>query len=398
MRAAEVSISLLSHAPVWCKVGLFPASLAGGVSGVVNVTADPGVLSHGYYYANLTIVTSAGNAVVPITFFIAADSSITLNPSGIQLTMTAGGAAAVPDTSFLVNVPGTSTLAWTATVLPGAPWLKLGMASGTSTGVLPSTVSYSIDQIAAAGLAPQAYYGTIRVVAPGAVNSPQDFQVVLNVTAATEKAKPAPTPAGLLFISSGTATAPPQTVNVFASSVPVVNYQASVATDDGKPWLAVTPLTGSTSVASPAKTSVTVSPAGLAPGIYHGTVSFSFSAAAVPGVNVTLLVQAAVPASAARPAGLRPLLEASAADARSAVMYCDAAGPHANGPCEQFRRSGFMADAPRNPAGRDCGAPVTTGQITATFSNGDAPLIMRLADTASGRYSGTWTPHLRDRR
>src|SRR5262249_15383500 len=40
----------------------------------------------------------------------------------------------------------------------------------------------------------------------------------------------------------------------------------------------------------------------------------------------------------------------------------------------------------------DCGGTVTNGQIVATFSNGDAPLSLALADRAAGLYSGTWTP------
>jgi uncharacterized protein (TIGR03437 family) len=40
----------------------------------------------------------------------------------------------------------------------------------------------------------------------------------------------------------------------------------------------------------------------------------------------------------------------------------------------------------------DCGQPVTTGQVVATFSNGDSPLILPAADTTTGTYTTTWTP------
>jgi len=38
----------------------------------------------------------------------------------------------------------------------------------------------------------------------------------------------------------------------------------------------------------------------------------------------------------------------------------------------------------------NCGAPLRTGAVTASFSNGDSPLA--LIGTSSGRWSGTWTP------
>jgi uncharacterized protein (TIGR03437 family) len=40
----------------------------------------------------------------------------------------------------------------------------------------------------------------------------------------------------------------------------------------------------------------------------------------------------------------------------------------------------------------NCGNPVTNGQVVATFSNGDPPLSLTLANASTGRYSGTWTP------
>src|SRR5262249_4700887 len=39
----------------------------------------------------------------------------------------------------------------------------------------------------------------------------------------------------------------------------------------------------------------------------------------------------------------------------------------------------------------DCGAPMTSGSVITSFSNGDEPLS--LASLKDGRWSGTWTPH-----
>src|SRR6201999_751953 len=40
----------------------------------------------------------------------------------------------------------------------------------------------------------------------------------------------------------------------------------------------------------------------------------------------------------------------------------------------------------------DCGNSIVNGQVVATFSNGDPPLPLALADMNSGLYAGTWTP------
>jgi len=40
----------------------------------------------------------------------------------------------------------------------------------------------------------------------------------------------------------------------------------------------------------------------------------------------------------------------------------------------------------------DCGSVVNNGQIVATFSNGDPPLALALANPSQGLYSGTWSP------
>ena len=254
--------------------------------------------------------------------------------------------------------------------------------SGTSTGNTPGAVNFSINQAAAAALTPQAYYGTIRVTATGAVNSPQDFQVVLNVTAANAPQTPNPTPAGLIFITSGTTPAP-QIDQVFASSVTAVPYQASAQTVSGGAWLSVSPATGMTSASSPAQTSVSVNPAGLAAGVYHGTVSYSLAAAAVPTVNVTLVVETSGQSAAGR-TGFGP--EASTACTPTQII------PTQTALVNDFAAPASWPTPLQIQLNDNCGNAVGNGQVVTTFSNGDPPLALNLANAASGLYSGTWTP------
>jgi uncharacterized protein (TIGR03437 family) len=40
----------------------------------------------------------------------------------------------------------------------------------------------------------------------------------------------------------------------------------------------------------------------------------------------------------------------------------------------------------------NCGNPIVNGSVVASFSNGDSPLALQLANAATGLYSATWTP------
>ncbi|HVW87632.1 MAG TPA: hypothetical protein VHB50_23255, partial [Bryobacteraceae bacterium] len=271
-------------------------------------------------------------------------------------------------------------------VAPGANWLVLGSANGSSTGAAPGSVNFSIDAGAAAALAPGAYYGTIRVTSGDVVNSPQDFEVVLNVVPATEPARPDPQPAGLVFISaSGASSLPPQAVTVFASSTNSVLYQASAATSDGQAWLSVSPATGSTSASLPAQSNISVNLANLPPGVYQGGVSFAFSSAAVRTVNVTLIVQ---PQPGTTPQVAAPRLISHAAPACTPTMLV----PTQTGLVNNFAQPVAWPTPLSIQLFNDCGIAVPDGQVVATFSNGDPPLPLTMADRSSGIYSGTWTP------
>ena len=385
-----LTITSVTCGQPFCVAGAAPGPLGGGATATINIQANPAGLSAGYYVTAVTIVSSAGTITVPVTFFIAAGSSLTLNPSGIQLVMPAGGVAANPDTSFLVDVTGgasaTSSVAFTAALLPGAPWLNLGTTSGSSTGNTPGAVFFSINRAAAAALTPQVYYGTIRVTSADAVNSPKDFQVVLNVTAVNAPQTPNPTPAGLIFISSSGSTPPAQVDQVFVSSAAPVPYQASASTTSGGSWLSVSPATGTTSASSPAQTSVSVNPAGLASGVYRGSVSYSLAAAAVPAVNVTLVVKAGASPS------LRTGQSGPGLDPHATTCTPTQIIPTQTLLVNNFAQSTSWPTPLEIQLSNDCGNAVTNGQVVATFSNGDPPLVLSVENSTSGLYAGTWTP------
>jgi uncharacterized protein (TIGR03437 family) len=385
----SLAIASVACEASWCTVGAFPAALAGGSTVQVNVTADPTTLSAGFYRTALDIVTSAGSASVPATFFISQTASVVLAPSGVQFTMPAGGSPGNPNGSFLVGAAG-GTLSWTAAVLPGATWLTLNTPSGTASDSQPGSVSFSVNG-AAASLSAQAHYATIEVTAPGALDSPQDFQVVLNVTPPAVSSAPDPEPAGLLFLTAVGGSPAPQPVTIYSDSTTPVNYRVSVDKRTGS-WLSVDPSLGAMSSSSPGKSTMSVNTAGLAAGVYHTGVTYaSVPPTGVRTVNVTLIVQ---------PAGLSSA-GSSLSDVnprQSSPLAGPACTPSALVPTQTGLVDNFSVPAswPTPLAivlANNCGSPVTNGQVTATFTNGDSPLPLSLVNAATGLYSATWTPH-----
>jgi uncharacterized protein (TIGR03437 family) len=377
--------SLSCEAP-WCTAGPAPSSLGGGASAAIPVTVNPGLLSPGFYRTQVDITTSAGQGSVPVTLFISANATMTLFPAGEQFSQPAGGAPGNPNRSFLVSVNSSRPVNFSAAVLPGASWLLAGTAAGVSAPTQPGTVSFSIDPAVASTLAVGAYYGEIAIASADASNSPQDFEVVLNVTPTVTPVTPDPEPGGLLFIATtGGSALPPQTVTVYSGSAEPLTFQASAATTSGGGWLSVTPATGSASQSSPGVTTVSVDTSKLSgAGVYQGGVTYSLSATAVRTVNVTLIVSGgATSTSSAVPANALP--RASGCTPSKLV------------PAQTGLVQSFFA-----PAGwptplavllfDDCGSVVNNGQIVATFSNGDPPLALPLANSSQGLYSGTWSP------
>jgi uncharacterized protein (TIGR03437 family) len=380
--------SVSCEAP-WCATGPAPSSLGGGASAAIPVTVNPSLVSPGFYRTQVDITTSAGQGSVPVTLFIAANATMTLAPAGEQFNQLAGSSPGNPNGSFLVSVNNSNPVNFSAAVLPGASWLVVGTPAGTSASTQPGTVSYSIDPAVAGTLAVGAYYGEIEITSSDVSNSPQDFEVVLNVSPAAARVVPDPEPGGLLFITTVGGVLPPQTVTVYSDSVQPLTFQASAATANGGGWLSVTPATGTASLSSPGVTMVSVDASKLTGGVYQGGVSYSLSATAVRTVNVTLIVTSAG--------------SGSGGSSGSSILSGQAL-PRASG-CTPSRLVPAQTGLVQNffaPAGwptplavllfDDCGSVVNNGQIVATFSNGDPPLALPLVNPGLGLYSGTWSP------
>ncbi len=205
-------ITSAAAADSWLTVSGVPSSVPAGSPVNITLTANPAGLAPGFYLTTVTIVSTGGAITLPVSLNIAQAPSITLSTTGAQFQSTLGSAPGNPTGSFQVGVTGGASLSFSASVQPGASWLLLSpaSASGTVSSGSTATINYSIDPVAAAALTPaQAFYGTIQITASGVTNSPQDYEVVLNVSPASTLPAPDPEPAGLVFHSVfGAAAAP----------------------------------------------------------------------------------------------------------------------------------------------------------------------------------------------
>ena len=263
---------------------------------------------------------------------------------------------------------------WTATLLPGANWLTLNTPSGTSTSAAPGSVSFSINATAAT-LAAQAYYGTDS----DRLGRRHRFAAELPRGAERQlrrplRCSPIPSRPVFVFICERTGALPPQTVQVLPVRPAPVTYQAS----SDSAWLAVCPRPVPLRPPSPALSSVSVSLTGLKAGVYRGNVSYALSGAAVRSVNVTLIIEAGAVPSLQRP-------KATCAPSQLVPTQTGLANNFAQPTSWPTPLAVLLVD--------DCGQPVASGQVVATFSNGDPPLALSAGDSAgSGIYAGTWTP------
>jgi uncharacterized protein (TIGR03437 family) len=383
----SIGIGSISCGASWCRVGAPPGTILAGQISLTDITADPSNLTAGYYSTTITIIGSTGTTVIPVTFLITPYETISLAPSAVHVDLQPPGEVLNGGAfSFLVAVHGNQAVNWAAALLPGAPWLKLNTASGTSTAAQPGQVNFTIDTAAASAGGVKLYYATIRVSADGVADSPLDFQVVLNVVGPNARPRPLPTPVGLLFTATaGSASPPPQTVFLPTSAAGVLSFQASTATSDGGNWLSVSPQTGAFSSTDTGRTSVAVKTDGLAPGIYLGTVAYAYHFFGIRTVTVTLVLQ---PATAPHPSALPQ----SAAQACSPTKLV----PVQTGLVTNFSSPAAWPTPLFVQLFDDCADAVVNGQVTVTFSNGDPPLTMALTDATDGVYSATWTPRHTD--
>ncbi len=150
------------------------------------VVAPP--LGTGIYNGTLRF-TSAGaipaQIDVAVTLNVTAPPVLSVNPTVLNFTATAGSTNPTPQT-FQITNSGVGVLNWTIDQ-PAASWIRVsttpcsGTYNATISGGAPSTVNACIDVNAPVILDPGSYTANVTVNAPAALQSPKTVTVNLNV-------------------------------------------------------------------------------------------------------------------------------------------------------------------------------------------------------------------------
>jgi adhesin/invasin len=179
------------------------------------------------------------------------------------------GSTPDPKTVSFLNA-GAGILNWSATASTesGGNWLSVTPASGTDNGSISVSI---VDN----SLSSATYHGTVTITDAHAVNSPQTIAVTLIVT-------PRPTfsvtPTALSFQAAPGASPPSRQLTILSSGSGVP-WTATVETTSGGGWLGLSSVSGITG----SVVNVFAGAAGLAPGAYQGSITFT----AVDSVNKT---------------------------------------------------------------------------------------------------------------
>ncbi len=245
----------------------------------ISVAINPVGLSAQQYRGSFTVASSqAGNSPVAISVILDVSQGppILAQPASLTFDYTLQGAVPPPRS---VAISSSAVLAFSTSILPQQSWLTL-----KGGGPTPANLEVTMDPT---GLTPGSYAASILVDSPEAANTPLEIPVTLNIQAAPRL----DTSLAAAVFSWQMGSALPSNQDVVAnSSDSSLVVTASASTTEMGSWLAVG---GGGSV--PAAFSISVNPQGLAPGTYHGSISFQSQGAENSPVTipVTLVVSAA---------------------------------------------------------------------------------------------------------
>lgn len=282
----SASPSSISVAPGASGTSTITVTPVHGFSGTVafGASGQPAGVTASFVSGVMTLAASSTAAAGTSTITITGTSGSLRHTTTVSLTVSGINSptlAATPSSlSFAHQIgataPATQTIHVTTTgtvnysvATAGGTWLSATPTSGSSSG----TVAVSVNP---ASLAAGTYNGTVTITAPGATRSPQSIKVTLVVTEGPASSI-AVSPSQLSFISQGevpTEEIPAQKLTVTSSGA-AVSYAVKETTQSGGNWLMLSASGGTT----PGTVEVSVHPAGLTSGTYHGTITITPSAA-----------------------------------------------------------------------------------------------------------------------
>ncbi len=360
-------------------------------SGVTNSTgAVPltvGISLNGFppgtYNGNVTITSAQATVNLPVHAVVSGeDNTVEVSQSGFTFEAASHGPSPAPQ-SFQVLASGWGGLSFQVSVstTSGGQWLSATPGAG-STDTSPN-VQVSVDP---AGLAAGTYYGLVQVASPGLPT--RNLTIVANVAASGTRVAATAQPAGVEFASVAGATNPaPRTVTISNPNAAAIHFVSAAFYTGGVNWFSSFPISGQ--IAPGQTQTVTIQPTPtalsrtLAPGVYTGELAIAFDDGSVQTIALVMVLTA--PGSSAGASGFQLAPRAAATCAPTQLL-----------PVFTSIGQGFTVAAgwPQSIIVQildDCGNPMKTGSVVASFSNGDPPLTLNSLN--SGSWAGTWVLH-----
>jgi len=273
-QALQVTASDASSIPwtatssaAWLSVSPASGNTPASVSVSVNITG----LAAGSYTAQVSF-TSGGStpATVSVSLNVSETPAVIgASPAALQFSTSAGINPA--SQNLTVSNLGGGILSWLATVgyTTTSGWLAISPPGGNA----PTTATVSVDVVTPV-LPAGTYRGQILVFAlSGATNSPLSVPVTLVVTSPAQLAV---SPQFLSFqATQGSSAVVTQALSITNAGSGALNWTASATTSNGGDWLRLSATQG----AAPAAITVSANPAGLAAGVYLGSIQITDTAA-----------------------------------------------------------------------------------------------------------------------
>jgi uncharacterized protein (TIGR03437 family) len=364
----------------WLSVSSSAGNVGPTSSTSVTVTVDPSNLGVGTYTGTVSITLPQAQFDVPVTVVVSGgEANLHLSQTGFRFQTTSGSADPFAQNLTILNT-GSGSLKYSASAstTSGGPWLSVSPGSGTISSSAPAVAKVRIQS---SGLAPGDYYGQIEISSEDASNSPQIASVVLNVAPPGEDLGAFVYPTGLVFVAQqGGADPAPQTIAVTNPSKSTLTFSSASFFGQGSDLFTVQPSSGTVNAANPVQITVQPTLAGVPANVYFGEIVLNFAEnqtsrhievliVVTPAAASSATARAVAQTAACTPTKLLPVFTELGADFATVAAWPTALEV-------------IVVD--------DCGNFLTTGSVTASFSDGDPSLP--LASLDDGHWSATWQP------
>jgi uncharacterized protein (TIGR03437 family) len=320
----------------------------------ITATANISGLGVGNYTGNIALGANGATVNIPVNLVISSGSTtqptggdVTVSSSTLAFSAVLGATAPASQTLTVSSAAGSASVPFTAAATSTGNWLAVSPASGTT----QSNLIVSVNQT---GLSAGNHTGSITITPTGGT-------VVVVTVSLSVVSEPtfSVSPQSLTFAyqaGSGNAVSPGQ-LTVTASGG-AINFTASASSSAN--WLAVTPLSGSTSTT--ATLAVQVSPASLPASAtpYTGTITIT----GVNGTTGTATVSVSINVTTPLPVISAVLNAASFAS-----------GPVAPGEIVSIFGTQIGPTTPANLTLTGGKVSTSAGGVTVSFSGYLAPLI-----------------------